>query len=489
MVKHWKKFSKSAQNLLVEVTTTQRADADVIAVAVSGKPPSELGVSELLAAEGFKPEAGAATLLHVDGRRIAVAGLGDEIDADAFRTAAAAVSALTERIGGSLAWLLDETASVPVEEQVRAVVDGIVLGGYDPGRWKSGGAGREELTRLVFVGSERVADEAARAATVAAWVNRARDLANEPPNELNPVALAERAEEIAAGSDHLRAESGGPERLAELGMGSFGAVAQGSHNPPRLIVLRYDPPDARDDIVLGLVGKAVTFDTGGISIKPALYMEDMKGDMAGGGTVLAGIGAIAELGLPLRVLAVVGATENMPGGHSYRPGDILRAMNGKTIEVVNTDAEGRLILADVLWYTRAEGATHLVDFATLTGAMSRALGDLYAGVFGNDETWRDQVVAAGNRAGDHAWALPMHRRYRRFVDSAFADLKNSSVRMQAIPAYAAEFLKEFAGEGPWAHVDMAGPGFIRWPRPDYFPQPGGTGYGVRLIAELARSLA
>jgi leucyl aminopeptidase len=217
-------------------------------------------------------------------------------------------------------------------------------------------------------------------------------------------------------------------------------------------------------------------------------MEDMKGDMAGGGAVLAGIGAVAELGLPLRVLGVVGATENMPGGGSYRPGDILTAMNGKTIEVVNTDAEGRLVLADVLWYARSEGATHLVDFATLTGVMNKALGDLYTGVFGNDDAWRDQVVAAGNRGGDHAWGWPMHRRYRRLIDSAFADMKNASVRGQAAPVYAAEFLKEFVGDGPWAHVDMAGPGYIRWPRPDYFPLPGGTGYGVRLIAELARSL-
>jgi leucyl aminopeptidase len=179
----------------------------------------------------------------------------------------------------------------------------------------------------------------------------------------------------------------------------------------------------------------------------------------------------------------------MPGGGSYRPGDILRAMNGKTIEVVNTDAEGRLVLADVLWYTRTEGATHIVDFATLTGVMNRALGDLYTGVFGNDDAWRDQVVDAGNRAGDHAWGWPMHRRYRRLIDSTFADMKNQSIRGQASPVYAAEFLKEFAGDGPWAHIDMAGPGFLRWPRPDYFPHAGGTGYGVRLIAELARSLA
>jgi leucyl aminopeptidase len=471
----------------MQVTTAQEPDADVVAVAISGPPPAELGIAELLAAEAFQPDAGAATLLHRDGRRIAVAGLGDEIDADAFRATAAAVARLTERIGGSLAWILDDSQPVPVEEQARAVVDGIVLGGYDPGRWKSGNGGRKELSRLVLVGPASVAEVAARTATVAAWVNRARDLANEPPNELTPAALAARAEEIAAGAPHLHAESGGPERLAELGMGAFGGVAQGSDNPAQLIVVRYDPPGVRADLVLGLVGKGVTFDTGGISIKPALYMEDMKGDMAGGAAVLAGIGAIAALELPLRVLGVVGATENMPGGHAYRPGDILTAMNGKTIEVVNTDAEGRLVLADVLWYARTEGATHLVDFATLTGVMNAALGDLYTGVFGNDDEWRDQVVAAGNRGGDHAWGWPMHRRYRRLIDSTFADMKNSSVRGQASPVYAAEFLKEFAGEGPWAHIDMAGPGFLRWARPDYFP-PGGTGYGVRLIAELARSL-
>jgi leucyl aminopeptidase len=470
----------------MEVTVTQRAEGDVVGVATAdGVLAGETG--KLLEAEGFRPDAGAATLLHVDGKRIAVAGLGDEVDADAVRTAAAAVARLTQRIGGTLGWQLDEKLPVALDEQARAVVDGVLLGGYDPGRWKSS-HDAVEFERLAFAGPESVLEPAQRAATVASWANAARDLANQPPNELTPVALAERAQEIAAGSPHLRAESGGPEKLAELGMGSFGAVAQGSHNPAQLIVLRYDPPDAREDLVLGLVGKAVTFDTGGISIKPALYMEDMKGDMAGGGAVIAGIGAIAELGLPVHVLGVVGATENMPGGHAYRPGDILRAMNGKTIEVVNTDAEGRLVLADVLWYAREQGATHLVDLATLTGGMNTAMGDLYTGVFGNDDAWRDQVVAAGNRSGDHTWPWPMHRRYRRLIDSSFADMKNASVRGQAAPVYAAEFLKEFVGEGPWAHIDMAGPGFLRWPRPDYFPQQGGTGWGVRLIAELARSL-
>jgi leucyl aminopeptidase len=464
---------------------TSAANAGVVAVAVADEPHADLGITELLAAEGFRPEAGVATLLNSNGRLVAVAGLGDEVDADSFRTAGAAVARLVRRAGGSVAWLLDRTYALPLEEQVRAVVEGVVLGGYDPGRWKTGEQDGG-IDRLVLVGGNE--EDARRAGTVAAWVNRARELANEPANELTPERLGARAEEIAEGSPHLRAEVSGRERLSELQMGAFGAVAQGSLNPPRLIVLRYDPPGASDDVVLGLVGKAVTFDTGGISIKPALYMEDMKGDMAGGAAVLAGIGAVAELGLPLRLIGVVGATENMVSGASYRPGDIIRAMNGKTIEVINTDAEGRLVLADVLWYARQQGATHLVDFATLTGAMNRALGDLYAGVFGNDDEWRDQVVAAGNRGGDHAWSWPMHRRYRRLIDSTFADMKNSTVRGQALPVYAAEFLKEFVGEGPWAHIDMAGPGYLRWSRPDYFLTPGGTGYGVRLIAELARSL-
>jgi leucyl aminopeptidase len=470
----------------MDVAVTGVAEGDVLGCATSDSLPGEAG--KQLEAEGFRARAGQATLLHLDGKLLAVAGLGEEIDADAYRAAAAAVADVAKRVGGTLGWTLDEGSRVAVEEQARAVVDGVMLGGYDPGRWKTRDGDRTAFTRIVFAGPESVLEAARRAAVVAGWANRARDLVNTPANDLTPEGLGAHAEQIAGDSQHLRAETAGPDRLAELGMGAFGAVGQGSDNPPRLIVLRYDPPDAAGDVVLGLVGKAVTFDTGGISIKPALYMEDMKGDMAGGAAVVAGMGAIAELRLPVRVLGVVGAAENMAGGGAYRPGDILRAMNGKTIEVVNTDAEGRLILADVLWYARSEGATHLVDFATLTGAMNTALGDLYAGVFGNDDEWRDRVAAAGNRSGDHAWPLPIHRRYRRLVDSSFADIKNQSVRGQAGPAYAAEFLKEFVGEGPWAHVDMAGPGYLRWPRPDYFPRPGGTGWGVRLIAELARSL-
>jgi leucyl aminopeptidase len=218
-------------------------------------------------------------------------------------------------------------------------------------------------------------------------------------------------------------------------------------------------------------------------------MQDMKGDMSGGAGTLHGIGALAALGTPVRAIAVLAAAENLPGGDAFRPGDILRAANGKTIEVINTDAEGRLVLADALWYVRREGATHVLDLATLTGAMELALGDLFGGVFANDDEWRDRIVEAGSRSGDLVWPFPLNPRFRRYIDSAFADMKNGSTLRQAAPALAAEFLHEFAGDGPWAHVDMAGPAFLERSRGDYLRVPGGTGYGVRLIAELGRTLA
>jgi leucyl aminopeptidase len=432
-----------------------------------------------------------SALLHANGTRVALAGVGaaEAIDADAIRTAAAAVVRAAD-FAGSVAWLLDPELDLSLAEQARAVVDGTVLGSYEPGRWKSEGK-RRPLERLVLVADDAEARAAAeRAAVVAEWTIRARDLANEPANVLTPKRLAGHAAEIADGSPYLTAQSHGPDEIRAFGMGAFAAVAEASHNPARLIVLRYDPPNAaRDDVVLGLVGKAVTFDTGGISVKPALYMEDMKGDMAGGGAVIAALGAFAELEVPLRAVGVVGASENAVGGGSFRPGDILTTSTGKTIEVVNTDAEGRLILADVLPHARSLGATHLVDLATLTGAMERAMGDFYAGVFANDADWRTLVVESGEASGDHAWPWPLHPRYRRFIDSDFADLKNLNVRAQGGPVYAAEFLHEFAGDGPWAHVDMAGTGYFTWPRHDYLWQRGGTGYGVRLLCELASRLA
>src|SRR5438034_7685378 len=490
----------------VEAGSPESVEADVLAapllasatlagpVATLNGPLGER-LAELVKQGEVSGKLQTAPLLHLNGElkaaRLAIPGLGvrEALDADAVRTAAGTLARETRGFARSIAWLLDESLPISAAEQARAIVDGAFLGSYDPGRWKSSPeAPRLEL--LTIVSSDADARAAAqRAAVVAQWTNRARDLANAPPNELTPQRLAERAAEIAGGSTRLSVETLDLDRIRQLGMGAFAGVAQGSHNPPRLIVMRYEPPQPRGGATLGLVGKAVTFDTGGISLKPALHMEDMKGDMAGGAAVVESVGALADLAIPVRTIAVVAATENMPGGHAFRPGDILTAMNGKTIEVTNTDAEGRLVLADALHYARTLGATHLVDFATLTGAMNRAFGDLYAGVMGNDDEWRDTIVAAGEASGDHAWPWPMHRRYRGLIESAFADMKNSSVRGQAQPTYAASFLQEFVGDGPWAHVDVAGTAFLTWGRNDYLSQKGGTGYGVRLIAELATKLS
>ncbi len=491
----------------VKAVAPEQVEADVVAVPLAGDDKLAGAAAELdskldgllgrLAADGeLKGEAGRVSIVHVDGklgaRRVAVAGLGprEEIDADALRTAAAAVARETGGYAEIVAWAVDGGLELPAEEQARALVEGTAIGSYEPARWKQDEA-KPKLSSLVLLGSADGLEAAAeRVATVAEWTNRARDLVNSPPNETTPERLAERAQEIASSVEHVSAEALEPDEITKLGMGALAAVAQGSDNPARLVVLRYDPPEpARGDLVLGLVGKAITFDTGGISLKPSLHMEDMKGDMAGGAAVIEATGAIAELGLPVRVLTVAAATENMPSGHAYRPGDIITAANGKTIEITNTDAEGRLVLADALWYAREQGATHVLDLATLTGAMEVALGDLYAGVFANDEAWRDEILAAAEASGDHIWPFPMHPRYRRYVDSVFADLKNSSDLRQAGAVLAAKFLEEFAGEGPWAHADIAGPAFLERSRGDYLSQRGGTGYGVRLIVELATRLS
>ena len=440
-------------------------------------------------------ELGRTLVLHTDrelgARRIATAGVGriDELDADALRTAAAAVARAASNVGGTLGWLVDERLPLSAADQAQAVVEGVALASYAPDRWKTKPQDRRTFDRVILCCDDDPAVEAAaeRAARVSGWVNFARDLANAPPNELTPEALGQRATEVSVPG--LTAEVLEPGGIDELGMGALSAVGRASRNGPRLVVLRYEPEGARSDLTLGLVGKAITFDAGGISLKPALNMQDMKGDMSGGAAVIGGTAAVADLALPVRIVAVVAAAENVVSGDAFRPGDILRAANGKTIEITNTDAEGRLVLADALWYARREGATHVLDLATLTGAMELALGDLYAGVFANDDAWRDRIVEAGERSGDHVWPFPLHRRYRRYVDSAFADMMNSSDLKQAAPALAAEFLHEFAGDGPWAHIDMAGPAFLERSRGDYLWQRGGTGWGVRLIVELTQALA
>ena len=488
----------------VLVAAPGEVEADVLAVAVP-EPAALTGaaaaldreldgqLSDVIDSGEIRGNRDSATIVHTGAggaKRVAVAGLGkpEELNADSVRTAAAAL-ARRASFGGTIAWQLDDSLPIDLPDQARAVVDGVILGSYDPGQWKSNKPERREIERLVLVTDADVASQADRAQRVATWTNRARDLSNMPPNELTPERLAEIAQEISTEVSGLTVEAFGLEQARELGMGAFSAVAQGAENPAQMIVMRYEPQDAKGDVVLGLVGKAITFDTGGISIKPSEFMEEMKHDMSGGAAVVAAMGAIADLGLPVRTLAVVAATENMPDGGAYRPGDILTASNGKTIEVITTDAEGRLVLADALVHARGLGATHVLDLATLTGAMVIALGDIYAGVFSDDDDWRRRIIAAGAATGDRVWPMPMDPRYRRMIDSTYADMRNAGrVRMAGGQA-GAELLKEFAGDGPWAHLDIAGPAALRLGRGDYLSQPGGTGYGVRLIAELASSLA
>jgi leucyl aminopeptidase len=479
----------------VEFAANDDASADALATLVAKPPNGKLDdrLSRLAETGELRGAVGETVVLHGDGERLVGAGIGaqDEVDAEALRSAGSAAAQALSRVGGTLAWRLDETLPVQLPEQAAALVEGTILGSYSPGRWKSSDDTRA-VERIVIAAEEtpELREAVERAAVVADHANRARDLANSPPNELTPVTLADRAAELASEHEHLSFEALDPDQMRELGMGALLAVGEGSRNEPRLIVLRYEPPNAtNNDFLLGLVGKSITFDTGGISIKPAGGMQDMKGDMAGGAGTLYGIGALAALGTPIRAIAILAAAENMPGGGAFRPGDILRAANGKTIEVINTDAEGRLVLADGLWYARREGATHVLDLATLTGAMELALGDFYAGVFANDDEWLGTIAAAGERSGDHAWPFPLHPRYRRYIDSTYADMKNSSTLRQGSPVLAAEFLQEFAGDGPWAHIDMAGTGFFERSRGDYLHVPGGTGYGVRLIAELGRMLS
>jgi leucyl aminopeptidase len=492
-------------------TPPVQVDADVLAFAVPD--PVDLGASgreidglvsgelEHLVEDGeLKGGLGKTTFLHTSGRlashRVAAAGIGerDGLNADALRTAAAAVAVRAGEVGGrSVAWIVGNGLPLSPAEQVRAIVDGTALGSYDAGHWKTRDDRdrRQAVQRLVLCGPEAtgVAEEARRANIVAGWTNRCRDFVNAPPNECTPARLAEWAEETAGRFGTLSFEGLGVDEIRAAGMGALAAVSQGSDNSARLIKLSYEPPNAKGEVVLGMIGKAITFDSGGLSLKPADRMEDMKADMGGGAAVLAAAGAIAELEVPLRVLTVVPSCENMPGGHSYRPGDIVTALNGKTIEITNTDAEGRLILADALWHARQSGATHLIDLATLTGAMVIAMGDYYAGLFANDPAWAETIREAAEASGDHAWIWPLHETYRRYIDSPFADMKNSSEYRQGSPILAARFLEEFAGDGPWAHMDIAGTAYLERGRDDYYDGPGATGYGVRLLTELARRVS
>ena len=488
--------------ITTSTTVPERATADVLAVAV-GKPPSLTGAAaavdralggtlgRLIESGEIRGAKGQVTVVHAAGgvraKRVAVVGLGASPGPAEVRLAAAgAVRAAAAARAKSVAFALD---GVPLErgEATRCVVDGGALAGYRFTRYLTAGADDRpgEVGSLSILGGDRA--QARLSVVLTEATNRARDLQNTPPRDMGPQELAERAKELAKQHPSLTVRVHDRAWMERRGMGLFLAVGQGSSRPPLTIVLRHKPRKAKAGVVLGLVGKGLTYDSGGYTLKPARALVGMKFDMSGAAAVLEATGAIAELGLPIEVVTVIGATENMIGMSAFKTDDIVTAANGKTVEINNTDAEGRLVLADCLHHARSLGATHVIDLATLTGAVVTALGDLHAGLFVRGEEFAGQIASASETSGDMLWRMPLHDTYKRFYRSEVADMVNASFAGRGGPCYAARFLQEFAGDGAWAHLDIAGVADLDRSRGDEFGK-GGTGYGVRLLTELARSM-
>jgi leucyl aminopeptidase len=417
---------------------------------------------------------------HADGTRVILVGLGDrhKFDGERARVAAAVAHGRAREMSArTLCW---EVPHHVTDDVVAGLVHGTLLHGYRFERYKPSEDSRR-VGRLLLSAHHDVSEAVRVAAILAGAQNRARDLGNTPANDLSPQALAAYAEQIAAGHG-LGFAALDEDAIRAAGMGAFAAVAQGSEESARLIRLDYDGGSGRGPL-LGFVGKAVTFDSGGLSLKPPGSMHEMKFDMCGGAAVIEAIAALAELRAPVRVLGLIGATENLPSGHSVKPGDIVRALDGTTIEVNNTDAEGRLVLADCLSYARREGAERLIDLATLTGGVVVALGSTYAGLMSNDEAWAGEVQSAATRTGEIVWRLPLHREYADMIKGRYGQIVNSTTKREAMALTAAEFLHRFAGETPWAHLDIAGTAYDV--RRSYYADKGATGFGVRLLVELA----
>ncbi|HEX3735020.1 MAG TPA: leucyl aminopeptidase [Solirubrobacterales bacterium] len=426
------------------------------------------------------------TLLHPDGpawRLVVGLGKREEVSPERLRVAAALAAKEAARLEvSSVVWALPETGDD--DAAAEALVTGTILGSYRFDRFQSSDPDEPapaRLQSLTLLASESVAAAAETARVYATAQNRARDLQSTPANFATPTFLATRAEEIAAGSDAVTAEVLGRAEIAALKMGGLVAVSQGGEEDPRLIVLRYSGGGSGP--TLGLVGKGVTFDTGGISLKPGAGMQEMKYDMSGAAAVLEAVAAIAELGLAVDLIAVVPSTENMPSGSAIKPGDVITQYNGKTVEVNNTDAEGRLILADALAYAVELGAERIIDLATLTGAVLIALGSTYAAVISNDDALAAEVIGAGEESGELTWRLPLHPEYKAMMKGTVADLSNLGSKREAGTITAASFLEEFVGETPWAHVDIAG---TAWDVGREYTGKDASGYGVRLLVELAR---
>ena len=421
-------------------------------------------------------------------RRVAIVGAGKAADFTTERLRKVATAGALMARGRQIARLAFlARGPIPARAAVQAIAEGLILAGFSVDQYKTGERFGLAATALTIVApkpefADTPALEAAveRGQILGEASNLARGFANEPSNVLTPRVLAERAAAMSRDVG-LGVEILDERQIETLGMGLLLGVGRGSAEPPRVIVIRHDPPGAPEWPVLGLVGKGITFDTGGISIKPAEGMERMKDDMAGGAAVISAMRAIALLKAPIRVIGVVPTAENMPGGKSMKPGDVLTGAGGKTVEVINKDAEGRLILGDGLWYAQQLGATHLVDVATLTGACVVGLGKVASGLFGRPDSWRDTVRAVADAAGDRCWPLPLYDEYSDQIRSEIADMINSGGRAGGA-CTAAIFLKEFTNDLPWAHMDIAGTAWADEGKP--FQPKGPIGVAVRTLAEL-----
>jgi len=483
--------------LAVVATDTQTAkgsDARPAPVLLTAERAVQSAAAAVLASGEFKAGANEAVLLHapagLKAKRLLIVGLGKQAKAtvDSVRSAAGTAVRFAKPRGiRELVFALPDADGLPAAPSTLGAVEGAFVGDFDPDTYRSDR--KDQSVQSFTLAAPTAADKAALKAAFAEGViigesqNFTRELVNEPGNKLTPTILGQRAAEMAS-EVGLGWEVHSTEKLHELKMGAFWSVAQGSAEPPALIVLRYEPEGVKDGPVLGLVGKGITFDSGGISLKPGENMEKMKYDMAGGAAMIGAMRAIALLKPRVRVIAVVCATENMPDGKAQKPGDVQIAMSGKSIEIINTDAEGRLVLADGLSYAKQLGATHLIDAATLTGACVVALGMINAGAFSNDDATFEKFNAALATSGEKFWRLPLGDEYAEMIKSDIGDIKNTGGRWGGAST-AAEFLKVFAEDTPWIHLDIAGMAWVEDSKP--YIAKGPSGVGVRSILEWVRS--
>ncbi|OGB89772.1 hypothetical protein A2625_06020 [candidate division WOR-1 bacterium RIFCSPHIGHO2_01_FULL_53_15] len=448
-------------------------------------------VSRLVRSGEITGKLGETTLFHLGAgraKKVVIVGLGkrDKFDLEAVRTAASAVIKKAREVRAKIVASIVHGASCGCLDQrdsAKALVEGSVLGVYKfPGYAKEKETPDFQIRELVLIDSDakKIKPFSAGAKLgliIAEAENHARDLVNEPSNKMTPTAFAKLAQHIAK-INGLKFVSLDPKRE---GMEALWAVAKGSSEPPRLVALEYrGNPRSKEKIAL--IGKGITFDSGGISLKSPKRMDEMKSDMAGAAAVLGTMSLLADLKPKKNVIGVIPLTENMPSGHATKPGDVVGSLSGYTIEVTNTDAEGRMILADAITYAKKRGATKLIDVATLTGGCITALGDAATGIMGNDQALLDRIIEVGNRCGQRLWQLPIYDEYKNALKSAIADIKNTSGTGKASPSSGASFLAKFVGETPWAHLDIAGTAFLDKAR-GYLPE-GATGVPVRTLIEF-----